>query len=159
MSGPAIRSAAITAIVGLALLPAAAGAAVARASLTDIEYDVMCVSCREPLAVAQSPQAEAERNYIRSLIADGDTKAEIERELVAQYGTAVLGRPPAHGFNLTIYIVPPAILLVGIGTLALTLPRWRRRTRTADGSPATGAPPLSTTDARRLDDELSRYGG
>ncbi len=28
-----------------------------RASLTDIENDVMCVSCSEPLIVAQSPQA------------------------------------------------------------------------------------------------------
>ena len=49
----------------LALAAAAAADAAARASLTDIENDVMCVACHEPLAVAQSPQADAERNYIR----------------------------------------------------------------------------------------------
>ena len=57
-----------------------------RTSLTAIWNDVMCVSCHEPLAVAQSPQAIAERNYIRRLVAQGDTKAQIERALVAQYG-------------------------------------------------------------------------
>ncbi len=54
---------AVAVLATLALPIATAGADTApRASLTDIENDVMCVSCREPLAVAQSPQAESERN-------------------------------------------------------------------------------------------------
>jgi cytochrome c-type biogenesis protein CcmH len=131
-----------------------------RASLTDIENDVMCVSCREPLAVAQSPQAYAERAYIRSLIAQGLTKPQIEQELVAQYGLAVLGRPPAHGFNLTVYILPPAILVGGVIVLAVVLPRWRRRTRRGDGGPAAASgPQLNPVEARRLDEELSRWRG
>jgi cytochrome c-type biogenesis protein CcmH len=143
------------------LAPAAAAAATSpQASLTDIENDVMCVSCREPLAVAQSPQAIAERNYIRNLIAKGQTKAQIEQALVAQYGPAVLGKPPAHGFNLTVYILPPAILIVGIGTLALLLPRWRRRSRANAAARAPiPEPSIATADARRLDEELRRYGG
>ena len=35
--------------------PASAAGATARASFTDIESDVMCIACHEPLAVAQSP--------------------------------------------------------------------------------------------------------
>ena len=139
----------------LALAPAASLAA-SRASLTDIENDVMCVSCHEPLAVAQSPQAYAERNFIRLLIAQGLTKAQIERQLVAQYGPAVLGKPPAHGFNLTVYVIPPAILVLGIATLALILPRWRRRTAHAE---VPRPPRLEAADAQRLEEELSRYGG
>lgn len=140
----------------LALVPAASLAA-GRASLTDIENNVMCVSCHEPLAVAQSPQAYAERAFIRSLIAQGMTRAEIERQLVAQYGPAVLGRPPAHGFNLTVYLLPPAILILGIGTLAVILPRWRRRT--AHASQPVSRPHLKAAEERRLEEELSRYGG
>jgi cytochrome c-type biogenesis protein CcmH len=140
-----------------AALPSAAAIAAPRASLTDIENDVMCPSCREPLAVAQSPQALYERNYIRQLIAQGLDKAQIERELVAQYGPAVLGRPPAHGFNLTVYILPPAILALGVATLAVVLPRWRRRNR-GPGLP-TPPPTISPADADRLDQELSRFGG
>ncbi|MGZ6586796.1 MAG: cytochrome c-type biogenesis protein [Solirubrobacteraceae bacterium] len=142
------------------LAPIATAATTPKASLTDIENDVMCVSCREPLAVAQSPQAFAERNYIRNLIAKGQTKAQIEQALVAQYGPAVLGKPPAHGFNLTVYILPPAILIIGIGTLALLLPKWRRRSKAnATTTTAVPEPSIATADARRLDEELRRYGG
>jgi cytochrome c-type biogenesis protein CcmH len=142
-----------------ALIAAPVAAAAARASLTEIENDVMCVSCHEPLAVAQSPQAYAERDFVRSLIAQGQSKAQIERQLVAQYGPAVLGRPPAHGFNLTVYVLPPAIVLIGIAVLAFALPRWRRRAR---GAPvralATDGPP-DAAEQLRLDQELSRYRG
>jgi cytochrome c-type biogenesis protein CcmH len=155
--------AATAAAAAATLAPATAVAAAdttPKASLTDIENDVMCVSCREPLAVAQSPQAIAERNYIRNLIAKGQTKAQIEQALVAQYGPAVLGKPPAHGFNLTVYILPPAILILGIGTLALLLPKWRRRSKAnATTTTASPEPSIATADARRLDEELRRYGG
>ncbi len=149
--------AALAAFAALAA-PSVALAVTPRASLTDIENDVMCVSCREPLAVAESPQAIAERGYIRGLIAQGQTKAQIERELVAQYGVAVLGRPPAHGFNLTVYILPPALVIAGVGILAFTLPRWRRRARARAAAPAPTGPALDAADARRLDEDLARFG-
>jgi cytochrome c-type biogenesis protein CcmH len=144
----------------LAVLTPPASAVAPRASLTDIENDVMCVSCREPLAVAQSPQALAERNYIRHLIGLGQTKPQIERALVGQYGEAVLGKPPADGFNLTVYILPPAIVALGVAVLAFALPRWRRRARAAAAARASvSGPSLDSADARRLDEELTRYGG
>jgi cytochrome c-type biogenesis protein CcmH/NrfF len=148
----------VLAALAAALAPPA-GAAVAHASLTDIENDVMCVSCREPLSVAQSPQAYAERNFIRSLIAQGQTRSQIERQLVAQYGPAVLGRPPAHGFNLTVYVLPPAIVLIGIAVLAFALPRWRRRARGIAPRPVSAGGSLDPAEQQRLDEELSRYRG
>ena len=132
-----------------------------RASLTDIETDVMCTLCHESLAVANSPQADSERNYIRGLIAQGETKQQILQNMVAQYGSEVLGRPPASGFNLTVYVLPPAILVVGIVILAVTLPRWRRRTRAA--AAASGSQPvaaqLDPAEAARLEHELSQFRG
>jgi cytochrome c-type biogenesis protein CcmH len=155
-----IRAVAVSGVLAFALAGAATSAvastAVPRASLSDIENDVMCVSCHEPLALAQSPQAYAERNFIRSLIGQGQTKAQIEQALVAQYGPAVLGRPPAHGFNLTVYVLPPALVLAGLSALAVTLPRWRRRARTATRS-LPSAPALDPADARRLEDDLARH--
>jgi len=143
-----------------ALAPATASAApTPRASLTDIESDVMCTSCREPLEVAQSPQADSERAYIRGLIAQGENKQQILQNLVAQYGPSVLGKPPAHGFNLTVYILPPAMLIVGAAILFVTLPRWRRRTRAAAAQPAPDLKPLDPSEARRLDEDLARFGG
>ena len=130
-----------------------------RASLTDVENDVMCPSCREPLAVAQSPQAKSERDYIRGLIAQCLNKQQIEANLVSQYGEAVLGKPPASGVNLTVYILPPAILVAGLAILAVTLPRWRRRTRAAPPSTPASAPPPDPAETDRLERELSEFRG
>jgi len=154
-----MRHALAVLVIGLAVLPLPAGAFAAsaqKASLTDIESDVMCVSCKEPLEVAQSPQAMAERSYIRTLIAQGATKPQIEQALVAQYGLAVLGKPPARGFNLTVYVLPPATVIIGVVTLAITLPRWRRRTRQSGSDPSV-AGQLDPADARRLDEDLARH--
>jgi cytochrome c-type biogenesis protein CcmH len=154
----------LTAVLALgATAPAftqTAAASAPRANLTDIANDVMCPSCREPLAVAQSPQAYAERNFIRGLIAQGLTKAQIERQLVAQYGPSVLGKPPAHGFNLTVYVLPPALVLLGLAVLAITLPRWRRRTRAAASRESrASAPAPSDAEAERLDEDLATFRG
>jgi cytochrome c-type biogenesis protein CcmH len=147
--------AALLVALATAQAPATALAVPPRASLTDIESEVMCVACKEPLEVAQSPQAEAERAYIRTLIGQGETKPQIEQALVGQYGPAVLGKPPAHGFNLTVYVLPPAVVAAGIAILALVLPRWRRKT----GAPTPAAPALDEADASRLDAELARFDG
>ena len=148
------RLAVVASVAGALASTNAAAATSHRTSLTAIENDVMCVVCNEPLAVARSPQADAERRFISELIARGDTKGQIERALVAQYGPSVLALPPAHGFNLTVYVLPPAIVLVGLAGLALALPRWRRRTRAVAPRPA----PLDPADERRLEQDLAQHG-
>jgi len=132
-----------------------------RVSLTEVEPYVMCVTCKEPLNVAQSPQALAERSYISGLIAKGETKAQIENALVGQYGPTVLGVPRARGFNVFFYVLPPVLLLAGIASLAVLIPRWRRRARAAAAVEAAAppAPALAVADAARLEEELARYDG
>ena len=160
MTRGALRITFLVFLTGAALAPAATAATnQSQASLTDIENDVMCTSCRESLAVAQSPQADSERSYIRGLIAQGLTKQQIEQNLVAQYGEAVLGKPPASGINLTVYILPPAILVAGIVILAVSLPRWRRRTRAAPAPAQPAGPTFDPAEAARLDQELSEFRG
>ena len=151
----------VAGLAAVALLLPTAAAGAGRASFTQIEDEVMCVVCHEPLAVAQSPEAFQERDYIRGLILQGKTRGEIENDLVQQYGPAVLAKPPAHGFDLLVYVLPPVAVALGIVTLAITLPRWRRRTRRA-GATAAGASAksdgrsLSAQDTRRLDEDLAR---
>ena len=127
-----------------------------RTSLPAIERQVMCVTCKIPLNVAQSPQADRERAYIRGLIDQGDSEAQIKSALVGQYGPAVLALPSTHGFDLAAYLVPLAAVLALLGALALLLPRWRRR---AHAQAAREAPPrtLSPGDAARLEADLSRF--
>jgi cytochrome c-type biogenesis protein CcmH len=135
---------------------AGAAAPAPRASLPTIERQVMCVTCKIPLNVAESAQAARERVLIRRLIAEGDGEAQIKRTLVAEYGPAVLALPAAKGFDLAAYLVPAAVVLALAALLAVLLPGWRRRAREQrerSGPPA----PLSSGDAARLQADLDRF--
>jgi cytochrome c-type biogenesis protein CcmH len=151
-------------LLGLCLLPsvalgigaADAGGAGIHTSLPVIERQVMCVTCKIPLQVAESPQANREREFIQGLIDEGQDEAQIKRSLVAQYGPTVLALPSAQGFDLTVYLVPFAVFLALLATLAVLLPRWRRHARGQAGS-VLEAPPLDPADAARLEADLARF--
>jgi len=149
----AVLAIALTAGTGAGL---GAAAAAARPSLPTIERQVMCVTCKIPLNVAQSPQADRERAFIQSLIDGGQTEAQIKRALVGQYGSTVLALPATHGFDLAAYLVPLAALLALVAALAVLLPRWRARTRAASAHGKT-PPTLSAADTARLDADLARF--
>ncbi len=152
-----MRRALVTLALALVLLaPAGARAQAPQASLVDIEDEVMCVTCKIPLNIAEGPQPDRQREFIRGLIAQGRTKDEIKAELVAQYGDNVLALPGSDGVGLTAYLVPLALLALLGGGLAVLVPRWRRREPDA---PPGDEPALSSADARRLEEDLARYGG
>ncbi len=139
--------------LGLLALPAGAGAA-PRASLPDVEDEVMCPICGTLLELSTSPQAERERAYVRRLIAEGRSKEQIKDALVGEYGTEVLALPGDSGFDLTAYWVPVLAFLVGAVALAVGVARWRRRGHNSGDGPAV-AP--QGEDADRLESDLARY--
>ena len=149
------RSGLLLALVAVLLCLTAAPATAQRAALPDIEDEVMCVSCEIPLNVAESAQADKQRDLIRALIAQGRGKEQIKAALVAEYGEDVLALPDRSGFGITAYAIPLALMALLAGGLVVLLPRWRRRTPAGIGVAA--APELSDFEARRLDDELERY--
>jgi cytochrome c-type biogenesis protein CcmH/NrfF len=132
-------------------------AAKPKVSLTGTEAQYMCTSCHEPLPLAQSPQAQAEKQFLSGLVDQGLTASQIRAQMVANYGVAVLGQPPAHGFNLTVYILPPALVAIGLAGLLYTLPKWRARARRAAAEHPEGAPPLQPEEAERLNQDLARF--
>ena len=142
--------------MALACAGDAAAAEPPRASLTSIERQVMCVTCKIPLNVAESPQADRERAFIRELIDEGRDEAQIKRALVGQYGSTVLALPPASGFDLTVYLIPAAVVTALAALLAMLLLRWRRRGE-GPAVAAEEASPLSADDASRLEADLSRF--
>jgi cytochrome c-type biogenesis protein CcmH len=131
-------------------------AATAQTSLHDVEDEVMCPICGTLLELAESPQAQRERVFVKRLIAAGKTKAEVEDALVAQYGPGVLATPSGSGFDLSAYLVPVVALVVAAVALALGVRRWRQA-----GGPPGPAPPRAggpaDEDAARLEADLARY--
>jgi len=146
----------ILAVVLTAIASASASGSVTRPSLPTIERQVMCVSCKIPLNVAQSPQANRERVFIQGLINQGESEAQIKSALVSQYGPAVLGLPSADGFDLAAYLVPLVVVLALLALLLTLLPRWRRHARAQSGQAAISAP-LSVADNTRLDSDLAHF--
>ena len=153
------------ALAGLALVPAAASAAPPqRASLSDIEDEVMCLVCGTTLNVSDSPQADRERAFIRTLIARGETKKQIEGALVAQYGKRVLATPSDSGFDLAAWIVPGLVVLLAGIAIAFAVVRWRRSRPAGQSGPLPTAAPeppagagAKAGDGARLRSDLERY--
>jgi cytochrome c-type biogenesis protein CcmH len=146
---------ALALLVALALVaPSAAAAATQppRASLPDIEDEVMCVECGTVLSVSSSPVAQQERAFIRTQIAAGKDKAQIKAALVDQYGENVLAEPGHGGFDATLWIVPIVLVVLAAGGIGVAVRRWRGNATAPDETEL--PPPLSPEDARRLDAEL-----
>ncbi|HKN94147.1 MAG TPA: cytochrome c-type biogenesis protein CcmH [Thermoleophilaceae bacterium] len=149
-----MRRAALILLVVLAALPTAtASATCSKASLPNIEGQVMCLVCGVPLSLADSPQASRERDFINALIDKCESTSQIKAALVAQYGPRVLALPKDNGFNAAVYIVPVLALLVLAALAFIAVRWWSSHGRNAD--PVIPAP--VGADARRLEAEMSRW--
>ena len=149
-----MRRAALLALAVLTLpAPAAASTAAPKTNLPDVEDEVMCPTCGHAPELAESPQAQDERDFIRREIAQGKTKQQIKDDLVAKFGPRVLALPPASGFDLTAYLVPALALAGGRdrdrrGPASLAPRRPIGRRRAAD---------RRASETERLDADLARY--
>ena len=144
-------------LVAAAVAAPAALAAEPRASLPDIEDEVMCPICGTPLALAtEAPQAQRERVFIEEQIAACKSKREIKQALVAQFGESVLALPGDEGDDdlgdVLVYLVPGLGILLALGGIAFAVLRWRRR-----GPRGRGAPAVTSGDPGRLDADMERY--
>ena len=127
--------------VALVLVLGLTAAAEPRASLPDIEDEVMCLECGTALNLSNAPVAERERAFIRREIRRGRTKDQIKDALVDRFGPAVLALPDDEGFDLAAYLVP---LLVALAAAAAVF------------AAAVPAPP-DPAEERRLDRELTSH--
>jgi cytochrome c-type biogenesis protein CcmH len=145
------------AVAAMALLVVSAGPAAAgerHPTLGELEGEVMCPTCKTTLDQSTAPIANRIRQFISARIAAGDTKSEIKRKLVAQFGPAVLAEPSKHGFNLLAWVLP--LLALGLGAVVLGVLVWRW-SRGREPVPAAVAPPLDPDLDRRVDEELARF--
>lgn len=143
------------AVLAILAVVAPVAAAAPRASLIEIEKQVMCPVCGTLLQLAESPQAQREKAFIRRLVAAGKTEAQIKDALVAEYGNEVLALPKGSGFSLSAYVVPIVAFVVAAIALAIGVLRWRRSGKGGDTAVPTDAP--KGEDAERLDADLARY--
>jgi cytochrome c-type biogenesis protein CcmH/NrfF len=107
------------------------------------------------LADCTSPQAYELRDAIARRLDRGETPAAVQADLVREYGSQILGAPPARGVGLLAWWLPAMLATgtaVGLGV--------RVRAATRAGAASTGveggaAAPLDPAIVARLDDELA----
>ena len=145
------------ALLLLAQATSALAATCPKTSLPDVEDEVMCLVCGVPLALADAPQAQRERVFIKRMVRQCRSKDEIESALVAQYGPRVLALPQASGFRLAAYVVPALVAAAAAAGLALAAARRRRRGRASPRDELVSGPALDPLQAARIDAELERY--
>lgn len=153
---PALAAAAVAALA----LAGGAGACTPTTSVSALEGDVICPTCRTTLDMSSSPIAQEMKAYIARMAAPPNcgSKRAIERQLVAQFGPDVLAVPRRHGLDLLAWLLPILGGLAAAAALAVLALRWAR---SREPEPAL-VPLPAALDAeleRRVDDELRRFDG
>jgi cytochrome c-type biogenesis protein CcmH len=153
----------LAAVAAALVLAAPAAASEQHPTLAELEGQVMCPVCAgETLAQSDSPAAQQVKRFIQARIAAGDSRSEIKRKLVAEYGTRILAAPPRHGFDLLAWVLPVVGILAGAAVLGLLAWHWSRSREelepTTEPWSANGQR-LDSEMEQRVDDELRRFDG
>ena len=124
-----------------------------------IAKQLYCPVCENtPLDVCPTEACRQWRDLIRQQLADGWTEDQIKQYFVDNYGARVLAEPPRTGLNWLVYILPPAIMLVGAFILFRALRAWTKpSTASADSAESESKPILKDDDyIARLEEELKK---
>ena len=107
---------------------------------------IMCPVCPgESIDQSQNPLAVQMRAIVLDQLQEGRTEGEIKAFFVERYGESVLLEPPASGFNLAVWVLPP--LAVGVAAMALFgALRLMRRPRAPETDPALDSVRLSAEE-------------
>jgi cytochrome c-type biogenesis protein CcmH/NrfF len=98
------------------------------------------------LEVCTSSGGAMLRDSAQSWAVQGLPADSIVERIVSEYGEEYRAEPLASGAGFWAWILPPAALLVGLGSVGLVLARRRRVDRGVSGDPA----PVDPADEARL---------
>jgi len=123
------RRAALTMVLGLALLPGAVGAANGpMGGLNSVTEKIICECGCSNLTIKNCTCGKADRVRadVAARLSRGQTPDEVLKAYVDEYGEQILAAPTSRGFNLVGWVLPFAAGFVGAGLLIVVLRRWAR---------------------------------
>ena len=109
------------------------------ATVSDVSKELVC-QCGCTMILNNCSHAGCEsRGTMTALVGQkltqGEPPDEIMQYFVARYGEQVLASPSKQGFNLTAWLLPLAVLLVGIGVIYTVLKQWLWRGHSSQAVP------------------------
>ena len=97
----------------------------------DVALQLKCPVCQgETVADSSASISQQMRLVIRQRLQEGQSEQQVLQYFAARYGNQILLAPPRQGFNLLAWLVPAAMLLVGLGLLSFVARDWRTLART-----------------------------
>jgi cytochrome c-type biogenesis protein CcmH/NrfF len=107
------------------------GSASTAVRYNDLGHKMMCVcGCNQILIECNHlgcPDSDRMLNELRASIASGSSDDAILTAFQDKYGPTVLAAPMLTRFNIVAWIVPPAVLILGIAATVVLVRRWRLR--------------------------------
>jgi cytochrome c-type biogenesis protein CcmH len=101
-------------VTGLLLIPVASAQDVYSDRTMELARQLQCPVCDgQAVADSQVTLARQMRDVIEQKVQAGESDEQIMAYFTERYGQNVLLDPPKSGFNLTLWWIPPAVLLVG----------------------------------------------
>jgi cytochrome c-type biogenesis protein CcmH len=89
-----------------------------------LSKDLRCMVCQnQSIDDSDAPLAHDLRVLVRERLKAGDSDAQVLDFLVARYGEFVLLKPPLSWHTAALWGLPPALLVIGIGTIVIVLRR------------------------------------
>lgn len=129
-------------------------------TLESIGNEVQCVcgGCVAPInecPMLNCAEKAEIRAFITKEIADGKNETTILQDLALRYGVKVLSAPPARGFNLAVWVLPPVGLLMGMGIVVVIVRRWKQK---PEPVPVTPAAPYDPKLLSAVEEEMKSTG-
>jgi cytochrome c-type biogenesis protein CcmH len=95
------------------------------ATVRRLATELRCPTC-QALSIEDSPSelSQQMKSVIRDRLREGMTPEEVKAHFVAAYGEWILLSPTPSGFNLLVYVLPFAALLLGGVVLVVAMRSW-----------------------------------
>jgi cytochrome c-type biogenesis protein CcmH len=123
----------------------------------DLGHKMMCVcGCNQILIECNHlgcPDSDRMLGELRTALSQGKDDNAILVAFQDEYGPTVLAAPMLTKFNVIAWVVPPILLLMGIGGTVLLVRRWRLR---AAAMPAVQRTPQALTQFTGMRERVRR---
>jgi cytochrome c-type biogenesis protein CcmH/NrfF len=115
----------------IALSVVTLGSADTEARYQNLGHKLMCIcGCNEILLECNHigcPDSDRMVAELRAAIANGDSNNAILTAFQDKYGPTALAAPMLTKFNIIAWVVPPALLILGLAGTWMLVKRWRTR--------------------------------
>jgi cytochrome c-type biogenesis protein CcmH/NrfF len=115
------------------------GAASSAVRYNDLGHKMMCVcGCNQILIECNHlgcPDSDRMLGELRTSVASGSSDDAILTAFQDKYGPTVLAAPMLTKFNVVAWIVPPAVLILGIAGTVVLVRKWRQRAAATPAAP------------------------